>query len=507
MSILRDTGLTPDAARQAEPASMRRVATSLAALQSRFTRDERGSTALVFGLMVIPCIMLVGFAVDISRVVAVKSQTQGILDNAALAGAKAVMTSSTNYDTVAQASAASYWTAHSAQVKNAIPGATTIDYSSNGSKTEFTWTMAQWVQTPFMSTGMLLSTKAPEAGAPAQCSVSGWQCQKLTIKSSSLVQASMQDKHVEMSLMLDVTGSMSGQKIVDLKLAAKDLIDIILPNSTIDAKSRIALVPFAEAVNVGTTVAPQVYGPVQSSCPNNSPGCVNFTFNQAGGGSNDWGTRQLSTSCVVARQGSDKWTDASPSSSPVDKAYLKTDGSCGLVNTSDVEVNLVTPLDADKVELKQRIDKLALSGSTAGHIGTAWAWYMLSPNWGYLYPAANRAKPYGSTVLKFAVLMTDGDYNTQYCKGAEAKDSLFPKINCNGDGANADDFAAHLCSDIKDKGITVYTVGFQTSTAAANMLRDCATSVAHFYPASDGNALRMAFRDIALKVSAIRLSK
>ena len=50
-----------------------------------------------------------------------------------------------------------------------------------------------------------------------------------------------------------------------------------------------------------------------------------------------------------------------------------------------------------------------------------------------------------------------------------------PKINCNGDGGDSESLAAHLCSDIKDAGITVYTVGFQTSTAAANFLKDCAT--------------------------------
>ena len=46
----------------------------------------------------------------------------------------------------------------------------------------------------------------------------------------------------------------------------------------------------------------------------------------------------------------------------------------------------MTPLSNDKTELKSRVGKMKLSGSTAGHIGTQWAWYMLSPNWGYLYP-------------------------------------------------------------------------------------------------------------------------
>ena len=81
---------------------------------------------MVFALMVIPCIMLVGFAVDMSRVVAVKNQTQGILDNAALAGTKAAKMASTNIDTVAQDAATAYWNAHKAQVANAITDSSAV---------------------------------------------------------------------------------------------------------------------------------------------------------------------------------------------------------------------------------------------------------------------------------------------------------------------------------------------------------------------------------------------
>ena len=90
--------------------------------------------------------------------------------------------------------------------------------------------------------------------------------------------------------------------------------------------------PFAQAVYVGSDIAPQVYGPVQTNCPNNSPGCTNFTFNEEGGGSNDWMTLGLSTKCVVARTNSGKWNDSSPSTNPVDKAYLQSNGGCGLVD-------------------------------------------------------------------------------------------------------------------------------------------------------------------------------
>jgi uncharacterized protein YegL len=54
---------------------------------------------------------------------------------------------------------------------------------------------------------------------------------------------------------LDVTGLMSGQKIADLKLAAKDLIDIVVWEDQSKYTSKVALVPFSEAVNVGLMAA------------------------------------------------------------------------------------------------------------------------------------------------------------------------------------------------------------------------------------------------------------
>ena len=66
---------------------------------------------------------------------------------------------------------------------------------------------------------------------------------------------------LEVALVLDQTGSMAGQKIANLKLAAKDLIDIVVwNNQTDDYYSKVAIVPYAAGVNVGT-YAPSVRGP------------------------------------------------------------------------------------------------------------------------------------------------------------------------------------------------------------------------------------------------------
>jgi hypothetical protein len=59
---------------------------------------------------------------------------------------------------------------------------------------------------------------------------------------------------------------------------------------------------------------------------------------------------------------------------------------------------------------------------------------------------------------------------------------------------------------MKAKNIEIYTIGFQVSNNARAFLKTCATSEAHYYDATSGEALRMAFRDIALKISSLVLS-
>ncbi|MBS0251654.1 MAG: VWA domain-containing protein, partial [Proteobacteria bacterium] len=65
------------------------------------------------------------------------------------------------------------------------------------------------------------------------------------------------------------------------------------------------------------------------------------------------------------------------------------------------------------------------------------------------------------------------------------------------------------CTAMKAKGIEVYTVGFQLggSKLATNTLSKCATDANHFYNSSTGDALKAAFRDIALKISTLYLSQ
>ena len=181
---------------------------------SRFNSDKRGSTAIIFGLMVAPIMMMTGMAVDYSRMITVKARMQTALDAAALAGARATKGQSSNLTTLAQNAASTYFNAI------AMPFVATKTLSAvttDASQTVFTWTATSWVKTPFMSVGGFIKPQAAPADAPAGCTSSFWVCQKVMTKASTTVQIG--GVNIETSFMLDITGSMAGQKITDLKAA------------------------------------------------------------------------------------------------------------------------------------------------------------------------------------------------------------------------------------------------------------------------------------------------
>ena len=59
-------------------------------------------------------------------------------------------------------------------------------------------------------------------------------------------------RNIEVALVLDTTGSMAGQKIIDLRAAAKDLVDIVVQDIQTPWYSKVAVVPYSMAVNVDT---------------------------------------------------------------------------------------------------------------------------------------------------------------------------------------------------------------------------------------------------------------
>jgi hypothetical protein len=308
-----------------------------------------------------------------------------------------------------------------------------------------------------------------------------------------------------------MSASMAGQKLTDLISAAKDLVNIVVATQQTPYYSKVAIVPYSMAVNVGT-YATQARGSY-SSGTSTTPGKQYFKFTNPSGQSQ---TFQIST-CVSERTGTNAYTDAAPTTTLLGRNYPAPSNPC-LSNT-------IVPLSSDKAALTTAIGALQASGSTGGHIGVAWGWYLLSPNFGYMFPTTSQPASYsnlttlnanGKPILqKIAILMTDGEYNSAYCKGVISQDSTTGSgntadhINCNAPNGSSWSQAKTLCTNMKQKGITIYTIGFQVDSApqAQDMLTSCATDTTKLYLAADGDQLKQAFHDIAIKLTSLYLSQ
>ncbi|SDE40895.1 Flp pilus assembly protein TadG [Limimaricola pyoseonensis] len=77
-------------------------------------------------------------------------------------------------------------------------------------------------------------------------------------------------------------------------------------------------------------------------------------------------------------------------------------------------------------------------------------------------------------------------------------------IESRNDKALKDQRLSQICSASKDNGIVIFTIGFEVNDAAAEIMRDCASSPAHFYRA-EGLQLASAFTSIATQINELRL--
>ncbi|MEO3387281.1 pilus assembly protein [Mesorhizobium sp. CAU 1741] len=311
------------------------------------------------------------------------------------------------------------------------------------------------------------------------------------------------DRRIEIAMMLDVTGSMKGQKIRDLKTAAGNAVtQLLLANRNGNARVRIALVPYAAAVNVGSALGMRTIFEEQPNGPNLPPP--------------NWARpASLKNNCTTERRlpdGSADFSDVGPYDERMnnDDKYYQT-----LVNRDDrlrscPNAQLV-PLTANEDTLQDTIQDFSADGYTGGGIAAQWGYYMLSPNWRRVIRDAGLgdgpADPDPDEVSKVAILMTDGVFNTTF-----VGTSTWPE---GGEEALSTSNAERVCEEMKKDGIEVFTIGFALPagevSAARRVLEDCASddtgAVRHFHEASTGEELDETFREIARNIETLALTR
>jgi hypothetical protein len=198
------------------------------------------------------------------------------------------------------------------------------------------------------------------------------------------------------------------------------------------------------------------------------------------------------STCVTERVGAQAYTDAAPSTAFVGRFY-----------GSGCPTATIQPLTDNVPALKAKITSLAASGGTAGHIGLAWGWYSIAPNFNGLWPASTANAYDPNETIKSVIMMTDGDFNTEYCSGVQAPGA------CNATNGTSFAQATALCTAMKARGVVVYSVGFQvaSNSSAANFLRACATDPSKVFFPGSGAVLTQSFAAIGRDITRIRISQ
>ncbi|MEF2072144.1 TadE/TadG family type IV pilus assembly protein [Consotaella aegiceratis] len=186
----------------------------------RFAGNARGNFAVITALLAVPLIFAIGAAIDLARIQNAQSALQDAVDGAALAVLKdADFDEATAYDIANRMIQANY---------------------SGG---------YQNLKIEFTTFGAVVSadTEMPAA----LVSIVG--IDDLISHTSATVE--YPPTKFEIALVLDTTGSMRGQKITELKKAAKAMIADLTTTEMLRRRMRFAVVPFSAFVNVGASNA------------------------------------------------------------------------------------------------------------------------------------------------------------------------------------------------------------------------------------------------------------
>ncbi len=392
----------------------------------RFVRHSGGATAMIYALCILPILTGIGLAVDLGRSASGKTSVQSAIDAAVLASTRDLV-NATLSDAEIITRAQNYFL-------------TDMQHASK----------AMTCQTPVVTIDRVNFNIEVKADCSLPSTLAGLiGIQTFNFSETATAEASI--TFLDVSLVLDVSGSMNGQKLTDLKQAATNAVNILIRPET-GQRVRMSIVPYNSAVNIAPN-ADEI-----------------FSFSDR----HEW--------CASERSGTLAFAEDAPSH-----------GARFPSIPSECPNQRIAPLSYNKASIISDINSLtADTGSTAGHLGAAWGWYTISPEWNSIYSGSHAPHPYDKTDLtKAVILMTDGEFNTEY------------------EPANGTSFeqAEAICTSMKSAGVKVFSVAFQAPTEGQTILQACATSSDDFYAAENSADLNEAYQSIASQLAGLRLTK
>ena len=421
---------------------------------------KSGNFTMMFAIIMFLIIAIVGIAIDISRAVNVKSMAQASLDSAVLASTVSSKSQNTATMIDIEDFGKSYFREHfKPSVKGVMIEDIVISHDANIHEVIGSVTVS--VANKFM---FIFGQRT------------------LPINVVSVAKGGSVQPPTDISIMLDISGSMAGAKLLGLNDAVTGFLDETIGVSNTSTTTRVAFAPFSSSVNAGS-----------------------FENGLSGSLTPD--------RCVAERSGANAFTNALPNQDmfSVEGEFAISDDENGgayrnayfngapatpgfdMLSAStlcpDAEI---FPLTGDYNQLKTRLDSYQAAGLTAGHIGIAYAWYLISEEWQSFWPLASQ-RGLNADTQKIAILMSDGQFNTYF-------------QSANGE---PNDQGRALCNNMKTAGVTIYSVSFDTSGSSEDLLNECASTPDKFFNTDTTAELSAAFYEIAngITENGVRLSQ
>jgi Flp pilus assembly protein TadG len=461
---------------------------------ARFGSSRKGSILPLVAFAMLALIGAVGLAIDGARLMLMHSSLQRAVDAGGLSAVAKLSTTTLNDE---------------------VRKFTTINFADG-----YVGASLTALSSSLSSDGKTLAVAATATAPTTFMSIFGIQ----TMSTSAETEVVRSAGGLELVVVLDNTGSMSGSSLTSLKSAAKSLLDILFGDETVGSNLYVGIVPFSQTVNVGSAHTDWLTA--------GSLAALDW-------GSTSWG------GCVEARDDGYDVTDDIPETRAFDPYYWE-DGSnndwitttttvnkTGInttMNTTNsyksglgqslgpnkycpAEVTRMTPV---KSVLVSAIDAMTAVGNTHINYGAVWGWRMLSPNWRNLW--GGDMSTYGlpldyntKSMSKAAVIMTDGE-NTMsssvYTAYRWLSEGKLGTTNSTKAVTKLNERLTSVCTAMKNAGIVVYTIAFNNPGSSTEaLLKSCATQSAFYFDSPGSAELQTAFKEIGDSLSNLRISK
>ncbi len=483
----------------------------------RFSRSAKGTTVVIFAFMAVPIMALSGGAVDYGTALRVKSELSATLDAALLAATQA------------------YALDDSVDTKKIVNEFITRNYTLSG-KTLLSSSLT--VSDPTISDDGEMTAQLNVKVAANFLKLVGFPEFDFSLSSSAIVGG----QSLEVAVVLDNTGSMSGAKLAALKEAATDLVENLIQDGKDTVK--MSLVPFADYVNIGVdhrfetgVDVPADFThswvvPAGTKCWNTYPDSTQQCSNNPYQGTcyNDgvpYSCQKNSWSCTgdkgdpvqqcqdypeKVKSNNYSWHGC-VASRPHDLNVLDEDYATavpGLMSTWNwcKQISPITRLTSDKDTITTAIDVMKAKRNTYIPSGLAWGWRTISDR----APFADGVAYSNDAVKKAIILMTDGNNTKSMRKwtGISTSKNAGEVWGHNaGNVADANNMTSELCTNIKAKGIIIHTIAFEVpeGSPVETLMKNCAGNGGKYFDADDSEQLSAAFKQIALALLNLRLSK